>query len=323
MKRHLLVVGVQCGLLSFALWALAGPSQAQPKPDPAAAKAAPIVAKLEAAIAAKDKFGAEDVLAELEALIPNDARMAGWRQRAGALPGPKRNVEVSLGGGVKMEFVAIRPGSFMMGSERSADWKPVHEVTFAKPFYLGKYEVTQQQWETVMGSNPSNFKCATNPVEQVNWDDCQSFVTKLNEKVPGRAFRLPTEAEWEYACRASSTNDFCYGDGADRLRDYGWYINNSDVMAHPVGGKKPNAWGLFDMHGNLWEWCQDIYRDSYMGAPTDGSAWVQAQGSVTNRVLRGGSWYSEPFVLRSANRGRAAPNFPGICYGLRLVLGKP
>ncbi|MCX7824323.1 MAG: formylglycine-generating enzyme family protein [Verrucomicrobiae bacterium] len=324
MKRHLLIVGVPFALVLIAAWELAGlPGHAQTKPDAAALKAEPIIARLEAAVAAKDKFAAEDILTELEALIPNDARMAGWRQRVGGLPGPKRHLEVDLGGGVTMQFVAIRPGSFMMGSERSADWKPVHEVTFAKPFYMGKYEVTQEQWERIMGSNPSNFKGPKNPVEQVNWDDCQSFISKLKEKLPGRAFRLPTEAEWEYACRAGSTNDFCFGNDVGRLRDYAWYIANSDNTTHPVGEKQPNAWGLYDMHGNVWEWCQDIYRDNYMGAPADGSAWEQAQGSVTNRVLRGGSWYSEPSALRSPNRGRAPPAYPGICYGLRLVLGIP
>ncbi|MCX6907392.1 MAG: formylglycine-generating enzyme family protein [Verrucomicrobia bacterium] len=324
MKRYSLVIAFQVGILLIALCALAGPGYAaQAKPDPAAVKAAPIIAKLESAVAAKDKFAAEDVLAELETLIPNDARMAGWRRRAGALRGPKRNLDVDLGGGVKMEFVAIRPGSFTMGSERSAEWKPVHEVTFTKPFYMGKHEVTQEQWEKVMGSNPSNFKGPKNPVEQVNWDDCQSFIAKLKEKVPGRTFRLPTEAEWEYACRAGGTNDFCYGDGDGRLRDYAWFIYNSDSVLHPVGEKKPNAWGLFDMHGNVWEWCQDIYRENYMGAPADGSAWTQAQGSVTNRVLRGGSWYSEPYVLRSANRGRSGAGYGGIVYGLRVVMGFP
>jgi formylglycine-generating enzyme required for sulfatase activity len=306
-----------------AFWALTGAGHAQTKPAPAALQAAPIIAKLESAVAAKDKFGAEDLLAELETLIPKDARMAGLRRRVGALPGPRRTLDVDLGGGVKMQLVAIRPGSFLMGSERSADWKPVHEVKFAKPFYMGRHEVTQELWEKVMGANPSHFKCATNPVEQVNWDDCQNFLAKLNAKVPGRSFRLPTEAEWEYACRAGSTNDFCYGNGDGLLREYAWYISNSDNMTHPVGGKQPNAWGLFDMHGNVWEWCQDIYRENYIGAPTDGRAWTQAQGSVTNRVLRGGSWYSEPSVLRSANRGRAASGFPGICYGLRVVTGTP
>lgn len=321
MKRHPLVVGVQVGVLLIALWELAGLSHAQPKPDPAALKAAPIIARLESAVAAKDKFVAEDVLAELETLIPSDPRMASLRKRVGALPGPKRNLDVDLGGGVTMQFVAIRPGSFTMGSEKSAEWKPAHEVTISKPFYMGKYEVTQEQWEKVMGGNPSNFKGAKNPVEQVNWDDCQSFIIKLKEKLPARTFRLPTEGEWEYACRAGSTNDYCYGDGTGRLGEYAWYISNADSMSHPVGEKKPNAWGLYDMHGNVWEWCQDVYHPSYEGAPADGSAWTQ--GNQTNRVARGGSWYSDASVLRSANRGRPNADFRGIVYGLRMVVGTP
>jgi len=321
MRCHLLLVTVQAGLLLLALEELAAPCHAQAKPASPALKAVPIITRLESAVAAKDKFVAEDMLAELETLMPGDPRMAGLRARVGALPGPKRNLDVNLGAGVTMPFVLVRPGSFMMGSERSIEMRPVHEVTIPKAFYMGKYEVTQEQWETVMGSNPSNFKGAKMPVEQVNWEDCQNFISKLNEKLPGRRFRLPTEAEWEHACRAGSTNDYCFGNGETGLREHAWYIGNADKMPHAVGEKKPNAWGLYDMHGNVWEWCQDAYHPNYMDAPVDGSAWTQ--GGETNRVLRGGSWYSEAYVLRSANRGRPNFGYRGIVYGLRPVLEAP
>ncbi|MBM3860215.1 MAG: formylglycine-generating enzyme family protein [Verrucomicrobia bacterium] len=258
------------------------------------------------------------MLAELEALIPKDARMARFRERVGGLPGPKMNLTVDLGGGVKMEFVAVRPGTFMMGSTRSDNEKPVREVTIAKPFYMGKHEVTQEQWEQIMGDNPSYFKDPKNPVEQVNWEDCRDFLAKLNKKVPGRAFRFPTEAEWEYACRAGSTNDYCFGNSETVLREYAWYIGNETGRPHAVGQKKPNAWGLYDMHGNVWEWCQDFYHGTYEGAPTDGSAWIE--GGTTNRVARGGSWYSSASYVRSAYRGRPALGYRGVVYGLRLVV---
>ena len=134
-------------------------------------------------------------------------------------------------------------------------------MTITKPFYLGKYEVTQEQWEAVMGSNPSHFKGPKNPVEQVSWDDCQQFLVKLNAKSGGQGskFVLPTEAQWEYACRAGSTGKFCFGDDEKQLGEYAWYEANSGDKTHPVGEKKPNTFGLHDMHGNVWEWCQDWY----------------------------------------------------------------
>ena len=149
---------------------------------------------------------------------------------------PQKYLTVDLGGGVTMDFVLIRSGSFTMGSDTAA-----HKVTLTKPYYLGKYEVTQEQWQQVMGSNPSNFKGAKNPVENVSWTDCQNFIAKLQEKVPGQTFRLPTEAEWEYACRAGNTGDYCYGDGEGSLAEYAWYDSNANNTTHPVGGKKPNA----------------------------------------------------------------------------------
>lgn len=240
-------------------------------------------------------------------------------ETAVAVSGPEKNLAIDLGGGVKMEFVLIRPGSFLMGSDKGGDdEKPAHKVTFSKPFYIGKCEVTQEQWQMVTGVNPSTFPGAKNPVEQVSWKDCQAFIEKLNNKVSGREFSLPTEAQWEYACRAGSITDFCCGDADGDLGEYAWIIGNSGNTTHPVGQKKPNAWGLHDMHGNVWEWCQDAYHGSYEGAPADGSAWILA-GS--DRICRGGCWSRGPSGCRSSLRFFFTQDNRCNYLGFRLVLG--
>ncbi len=176
----------------------------------------------------------------------------------GTTKNPPKELAVDLGGGVKLEMVLIPAGEFMMGS-RAADKgtsngeKPQHRVRITKPFYLGKYPVTQEQWQAVMGDNPSHFKVPKNPVEEVSWDDCLQFLRRVNEKVGGGKFRFPTEAQWEYACRAGSTTHYCFGDEDSGLSEYAWYAANSGGTPHPVGEKKPNAWGLYDMHGNIWQ----------------------------------------------------------------------
>ncbi len=172
---------------------------------------------------------------------------------------------IDLGGGVKLEIVWIEPGSFMMGSSAAEADRQNHEtqhrVTLTKGYWLGKYEVTQAQWAAVMGSNPSDFKGADLPVETVSWEDCKGFVQKLNQKLAteGGGFRLPTEAEWEYACRAGSEGRFCFGAGDSGLGDYAWYDGSAGGTTHAVGTRRANAWGLHDMHGNVWEWCEDWY----------------------------------------------------------------
>ncbi len=219
---------------------------------------------------------------------------------------------------IGIEFVWIKPGMFTMGSTNGEpDEQPAHQVTIKEGFYLGKYEVTQAQWEAVMGKNPSWSKeCGGNcPVDGVSWDDVQKFIDTLNSHDDQFKYRLPTEAEWEYACRAGTTGDY-----AGPLKEMAWYSENSGNTIHAVGLKHPNAWGLADMHGNVWEWCEDWYHDDYDGAPTDGSAWLRGEDLKT-RVLRGGSWTSDAAYEHSANRSKSRPsrgyNYDG--FGFRLV----
>ena len=223
------------------------------------------------------------------------------------------------------EMVVIPAGSFDMGSNNGdPNEKPVHHVTIGKPFAIGKTEVTQGQWKAIMGDNPSKFaSCGDNcPVEQVSWDNAQEFIQKLNEQT-GKQYRLPSEAEWEYACRAGAQQEYC---GSDNLDSVGWYgglatpAGNSEKTTNPVAAKQPNAWGLYDMSGNVWEWVEDVYHNSYNGAPTDGSVW---QGEGMLRIPRGGSW---SYQQRASKRSGSEPNFrlSGIgSVGLRLVLTLP
>ena len=217
---------------------------------------------------------------------------------------------VDLGGGVAMEFVFIRSGSFMMGESHQR-----HQVTLTKPFYMGKYEVTQEQWQAVMGSNPSKNKGARNPVENVSWDDCQKFLAKLNEKLPGQKASLPTEAQWEYACRAGSAATYCYGYGESSLAEYAWYLANSGGSTHPVGTKKPNAWGLYDMHGNVWEWCNDWYGEDFTSEQVD----PLGPGHGSGRVLRGEAFNCGPASVTSSERDRFTPDGGFNRCGFRVV----
>nr|WP_232316309.1 formylglycine-generating enzyme family protein [Methanosarcina vacuolata] len=213
-----------------------------------------------------------------------------------------------------IEFVRIPAGDFIMGSSEYDDEKPVHEIKIKKPFYLGKFPVTQKQWEEVMGSNPSRFKGNDLPVENVSWTDVQEFIKKINKGADN--YRLPSEAEWEYACRARTNTKYSFGDDESQLRDYAWYNGyaaledwrknmekiRNEGSTHPVGQKKPNPWGLYDMHGNVWEWVQDNWHDNYNGAPSDGSAWEDETDGF-DPSFRGGSWYFGAKDCRSAARG--------------------
>ena len=208
------------------------------------------------------------------------------------------------------EFCLIHAGSFMMGDKGSQ-----HKVTFTRDFYLGRHPVNQRQWETVTGNNPSHFKGEDRPVETVSWEDVQQYIQKLNELAGEARYRLPTEAEWEYACRAGSNGEYCFGDQEAILGKYAWYNNNSNQETHPVGLKRPNAWGLFDMHGNVWEWVQDWRGDYPSGSVTDPEG--PSSGSV--RVYRGGSWGINAWLCRSALRLFNAPDFRIDRLGFRLL----
>ncbi|MBI4025238.1 MAG: formylglycine-generating enzyme family protein [Verrucomicrobia bacterium] len=230
--------------------------------------------------------------------------------------GTVKQLSVDLGGGVKMEFVEIRPGAFQMGSAQGGD-ETAHKVTLTKPYYLGKYEMTQEQWQAVMGNNPSNFKDPKKPVDSVSWDDCQNFLAKLNEKIATQKFSLPTEAQWKYASRAGGTGEYGFGNDETDLGAYAWYSNNANSTTHPVGEKKPNAWGLYDMHGNVWEWCADWHANYQGNAETD----PVGAASGSGRVLRGGSWSSPAALCRCALRTYIRPASRSYLCGLRLVVG--
>jgi formylglycine-generating enzyme required for sulfatase activity len=229
-------------------------------------------------------------------------------------------MSVDLGNGVKMDFVLIHPGKFRMGFDNGdAGERPVHKVTITKPFYMGIYEVTQAQWKAIMGENPATFKGDDLPVENVSWEHCQKFVARLKEKAgQGMTCRLPTEAEWEYACRAGSRATYCFGDDDLGLGEYAWYTRNSEKKTHPVGQKKPNAWGLYDMHGNVWEWCADWYDARYYGKSPGKDPQGPASGDY--RVLRGASWYDSPDIVRSAFRYWDYPSYASKYAGCRLVV---
>jgi formylglycine-generating enzyme required for sulfatase activity len=226
---------------------------------------------------------------------------------------------IEFGDGVNMEFVLINSGSFMMGSseqEGDSDETPRHKVTITKPFYLGKYEVTQEQWKKVMGNNPSSFRGNDNPVDTVSWKDCIAFTEKLSSMM-GRKLTLPSEAQWEYACRAGSIYKWFYVADDLNAGDYGWIDSNSGGTTHPVGLKEPNEWGLYDMYGNIQEWCLDWYQNPY----ADGEA-VDPSGPKEgdSRVIRGGGWGDFLDNARSSYRNANGENEANDGTGFRCVL---
>ena len=209
-------------------------------------------------------------------------------------------------------------GSPASEAGRDSDEGPQRRVNIAR-FELGKTEVTQGQWKAVMGSNPSHFAACGDecPVENVSWTDAQAFIRKLNE-VSGRRYRLPSEAEWEYAARAGSAARFSFGDDESQLGSHAWFNGNAGGKTQPVGRKQANAFGLHDMHGNVWEWVEDVWHDNYQGAPMDGTVWTQG-GDQARRVLRGGSWGGNPQFLRSAIRNWGTPLDRNSGTGFRIA----
>jgi formylglycine-generating enzyme required for sulfatase activity len=227
-----------------------------------------------------------------------------------------------------IEFVYIPPGEFMMGSDFARNEKPIHKVTIKKGFWMSKYEITQKQWEQVMDTTLRQQKDRTSPFVQikgegpnypmyfVNWEETKEFIKQLNNKTlfdDELVYSLPSEAEWEYSARAGSKDDF-YGN-PDNI---GWYASNSEGMNHIVGQKLPNAFGLYDMSGNVFEWCEDNYVDGYAFAPTDGTAFI-AQNNSTNRVMRGGSWFFPESFLRVNSRNEVPQKQRGNMYGFRVL----
>jgi formylglycine-generating enzyme required for sulfatase activity len=244
------------------------------------------------------------------------------------------------GNSIGMKFTLIPADEFYMGSGQYDVGKPVHKVKIKNPFYLGTYQVTQHEWKAIMDDNPSHFKGDDLPVEQVSWEAVQEFIKKLNEEESTDKYRLPSEAEWEYVARAGTTTRYSFGDSESKLGDYGWYAENSGSRSpkkgdyfgydkddlfenrwkgktHSVGQKKPNPWGLYDMHGNVWEWVQDGWHDCYDGAPTDGSAWESGDGA--DRVFRGGGWDDEARFCRSDLRNHCALRARADGLGFRLL----
>ena len=202
----------------------------------------------------------------------------------------------------------------------SSKEKPRHKVHISKAFYIGKYEVTQQQWLAVMGGvNPSNFLSLDRPVDEVSWDDVQIFIEKLNDMEKSSVYRLPTESEWEYAARAGSETAYCYGDDLKSLQlsQYAWYEQNSAQQTHPVGTLLPNAWGIYDMHGNVTEWVQDRYDKNFYSNSPEKDPTGPATGR--KRVVRGGSWINQAYSCRSAARGYYSQEYTDSDFGFRIV----
>jgi len=241
----------------------------------------------------------------------------------------KEDISIKTKNSIGMEFIFIRPGVFLMGSgaeERGRENTEIqHRVTISKSFYLQTTEVTQKQWRTIMGKNPSYFsECGDDcPVDQVSYDDTQEFLRKLNQREGVSKYRLPTEAEWEYAARAGSTTRFSFGNDGNQLIEYAWYIANSEKKTHRVAQKKPNAWGLYDMHGNVSEWCQDLYGSYSSGPVTDP---IGSKPSpyyryfADHRISRGGSWEDYANYCRSAHRNDIQLNRRSSFQGLRLLM---
>lgn len=222
-----------------------------------------------------------------------------------------------------LEFVKVPKGCFQMGQDPAlaaagvSDHGAEHRVCLTRDYFLGKTEVTQSQWSALMEQNPSKFQGPDLPVEEVSWTQVQTFIQRLNQRENGEHYRLPTEAEWEYAARAGTASRYSFGDHADQARQYAWFVDNSGEHTHPVGKLQPNPWGLHDMHGNVFEWVQDWFdRDYYRTSPADDP---RGPDSGKERVIRGGSWNAGPALLKSSSRFGVAPDLKGGGLGFRLV----
>ena len=221
-----------------------------------------------------------------------------------------------------MELILIPSGSFRMGGDKKLEQAEDHEtprhiVKIGQPFFLGKYEVTQMQWSEIMNNNPSEFIGDLRPVERVSWNDVKVFIQKLNTKEETNKYRMPTEAEWEYAARAGSESSYTFGNDTNILSQYAWFRKNSAGKTHPVGQLNPNAWGLYDMHGNVHEWCQDWFDRNYYSQSASNSPLGPSTGLA--KALRGGDWGSEDWYCRCASRSLSSLDRRSNRLGFRLV----
>ena len=228
------------------------------------------------------------------------------------------NLEITLTSSFSFDMIYVEGGEFDMGSNDYDDEKPIHRVKVSS-FYLGKYQVTQQLWQIFEKENPSYFKGENRPVEMVRWNEVQEFIKKLS-KDTGHDFRLPTEAEWEYAARGgiySQGYDYC---GSDKLKQVGWYNESANSQTHDVGLMLANELGIYDMSGNVCEWCEDDYHGDYNSVPKDGSAWIDSPKRGDRRIMRGGSSSNSPMKCRPQARDWSSPDHYLSYYGFRLCL---
>lgn len=242
------------------------------------------------------------------ATVPN---AASTRPQDGSLPQTWRN---SIG----IEFVLIPAGTFQMGASDAGahrDEQPVHQVTISRSFYLSTYEVTQRQWRAVMEENPGFFKGGDMPVESIPWYDAKLFIHRLNRRENTEQYRLPTEAEWEYAARAGTQTAYSFGHAVHQLPTHAWFKANAAKKPRPVGQRAPNPWGLYDMHGNVWEWVQDSYGPYAAPAVTD----PIGPEDISHRIIRGGSWLDTPEKCRSSYRLYRHPMDRDGTIGFRLL----
>lgn len=224
---------------------------------------------------------------------------------------------VSMKNYMDMELILIPAGELILDSDRCSCGTHINKAVILKPFYLGKYLVTQKVWKSIMGIDPSCFEGDDRPVECISWYDVQEFVKQLNTMEGTDKYRLPTENEWEYACRAGTSTRYSFGDADSKLGKYAWHYGNSGNETHPVGQKKPNQWGLYDMHGNVWEWCQNRSIQNYEDDLAHARTWEDV--AVFSPALRGGSWVNYPQKCRSSYRITFHPNYGHYSLGFRLL----
>jgi formylglycine-generating enzyme required for sulfatase activity/predicted Ser/Thr protein kinase len=310
---------------------VAGYKTASPASEAAVPDTAPAPASAPASVPAPESASSASVPAPapesapvpVPASAPASVPVPASAPASVPVPVPAAETPQRYTNSIGMEFVLVQAGSFIMGADKhfepaADDEAPQHRTGISKPFYLGRYQVTQTQWTEVMGKNPSKYKGRDNPVEMISWNDAQEFVNRLNQKEGHKRYRLPTEAEWEYSARAGSKGRYCFGDEVGLLGEYAWYGDNAGKTTHPVGQKKPDSLGLYDMHGNVWEWVHDWYDKNYYRYSPSTDPAGPASGSL--RAGRGGSWSSSPDDCRAAARNAFKPTARGDNFGVRIAL---